>query len=56
MGKFEGKKLSARRGSRWEGNVKVDLKDIRIMWTDFVWLVFGNMAVSFDRSDDLKLP
>ena len=25
------------------------------MWTDFVWLVIGNLAVPFDRSNDLKL-
>jgi len=55
VGKVQGKRLPARRGSRWEGNVKVNLKDIKIMWTDFVWLVIGNLAVPFDRSNDLKL-
>jgi len=55
VGKVQGKRLPARRGSRWEGNVKVNFKDIKIMWTDFVGLVIGNLAVSFDRSNDLKL-
>jgi len=26
------------------------------MWADFVWLVIGNLAVSFERNSELKIP
>jgi hypothetical protein len=38
VGKPEGKRPLGRPGHRWKDNIRTDLREIRWMWTGFIWL------------------
>jgi hypothetical protein len=39
LGRPEGKKLLGRPRHRWEDNIKITLRKVRLMvWTEFIWL------------------
>jgi len=39
VGRSEGKRPLGRPGHRWENNIKVDLREIRIDGVNWIWLV-----------------
>jgi hypothetical protein len=41
MGKPEGKRPLGRRRRRWVDNIKIDLRDIGMVWTGSIWLRIG---------------
>jgi hypothetical protein len=41
VGKPEGKRPLGRPGHRWVDNFKMDLREIRVVWTGLSWLKVG---------------
>jgi hypothetical protein len=41
VGKPEGKKPLERPRRRWMDNIRMDLKEIGWMWTEFIWFRIG---------------
>jgi hypothetical protein len=46
VAKAEGKRSLERHRSRWEDNIRIDVRKIgREVWTGFIWLRIGNSGL-----------
>jgi hypothetical protein len=41
VGKAEGKRPQGRPRRRWLDNIKIDLRQVRMVWTGSIWLRIG---------------